>query len=48
MSLAKCPLEILPRVKMSFEYLNGKWMKQIPIWNVCDISERTNNFSEGM
>ena len=31
-----------------FKYFNGQWMKKIPIWNVYDISERTNNFSEGM
>jgi len=28
-----------------FKYFNGQWMKQIPMWNVSD---RTNNYSEGM
>ncbi len=44
----KCPLEIVPRIKMSLKYFNGQWMKQIPIWNVYDISERNNNFSKGI
>jgi hypothetical protein len=31
-----------------FKYFNSQWMKQIPIWNVYDILDRTNNFSDGM
>jgi hypothetical protein len=31
-----------------FKYFNDYWMDQIPMWNVFDISNRTNNFSEGM
>ncbi|CAF1300987.1 unnamed protein product [Rotaria sordida] len=31
-----------------FKYFNSQWMKQIPMWNVFDISDRTNNYSEGM
>jgi hypothetical protein len=30
-----------------FQYFNDYWMRQIPMWNVFDTSERTNNFSEG-
>ncbi len=30
-----------------FKYFKSHWMKQIPIWNVFEIPERTNNFSEG-
>ena len=30
-----------------FEYFKNQWMRQIPMWNVFDISDRTNNFSEG-
>lgn len=29
-----------------FDYFNNHWMRQIPMWNVFDIPERTNNFSE--
>ena len=31
-----------------FLYFNKQWMHQVPMWNVFDIPERTNNFSEGM
>jgi hypothetical protein len=31
-----------------FKYFNDYWMHQIPMWNVFDISNRTNNFREGM
>ena len=31
-----------------FKYFNDQWMRQILIWNVYEIPERTNNFSEGM
>ncbi|CAF3133772.1 unnamed protein product [Rotaria sp. Silwood2] len=31
-----------------FKYFQAQWMRQITIWNVFNISERTNNFSEGM
>ncbi|CAF4268581.1 unnamed protein product, partial [Rotaria sp. Silwood2] len=29
-----------------FKYFQAQWMRQITIWNVFNISERTNNFSE--
>ncbi|CAF2106220.1 unnamed protein product [Rotaria magnacalcarata] len=31
-----------------FEYFKSQWMRHTTIWNVFNISERTNNFSEGM
>lgn len=31
-----------------FRYFNKQWMHQIPMWNVFDIPERTNNFIEGI
>jgi len=31
-----------------FKYFQAQWMRQITLWNVFNISERTNNFSEGM
>jgi hypothetical protein len=83
LSLKKCSLDMVPRVKTSFtlsvwrfsnkmwlqtkwrynfgqelsdleceelaelfRYFNDHWMRQIPMWNVFDISERTNNLSE--
>ena len=30
-----------------FQYFNDYWMRQISTWNVFDIPDRTNNFSEG-
>jgi len=30
-----------------FKYFNDYWMREIPMWNVFDIPERTHNFSEG-
>lgn len=31
-----------------FRYFNDYWMSRIKLWNVFKISDRTNNFSEGM
>ena len=31
-----------------FKYFEGQWMRQITMWDVFEIPERTNNFSEGM
>ena len=31
-----------------FRYFKKQWMHQVPMWNVFDIPERTNNFSEGI
>lgn len=31
-----------------FKYFETQWMWRIKIWNVFDISKRTNNFSEGL
>jgi len=31
-----------------FKYFKDYWMRQIPVWNVFNIPEKTNNFSEGM
>ncbi|CAF2982191.1 unnamed protein product [Rotaria sp. Silwood2] len=30
-----------------FEYFKNYWMRQISMWNVADIPDKTNNFSEG-
>ena len=30
-----------------FKYFDDQWMRQIPGWNVFDIPDRTNNYSEG-
>ena len=31
-----------------FKYFNDYWMPRISMWNVFNIPEKTNNFSEGM
>jgi len=31
-----------------FKYFKNQWMRQISMWNVFDIPDKTNNFSEGM
>lgn len=31
-----------------FQYFHDFWMRQISLWNVYKISDRTNNYSEGM
>ena len=31
-----------------FRYFNDYWMRQIPMWNVFNIPEKTNNFCEGI
>ncbi|CAF4101667.1 unnamed protein product [Rotaria sordida] len=31
-----------------FEHFKNYWMRQISMWNVADIPEKTDNFSEGM
>ncbi|CAF2693717.1 unnamed protein product [Rotaria sp. Silwood2] len=31
-----------------FSYFKSQWMKQIPLWNVYEIPDRTNNYSEGI
>ena len=33
-------------LKCLFNYFNSQWMKQISTWNIFDLSDRTNNFSE--
>lgn len=30
-----------------FKYFDDQWMRQIPVWNVFEIPDRTNNYSEG-
>ncbi|CAF1623485.1 unnamed protein product [Didymodactylos carnosus] len=30
-----------------FKYFNDQWMRQISMWNVCEVLDKTNNFSEG-
>jgi hypothetical protein len=32
----------------SFKYFSSYWLRRSSIWNVFDIADRTNNFSEGM
>lgn len=29
------------------KYFNTYWMRQIPSWNVFNLTDRTNNYSEG-
>ena len=36
--------ELSPLLK----YFSHYWMRQISIWNVFDIPDKTNNYSEGM
>jgi hypothetical protein len=31
-----------------FKYFSNYWLKRTSTWNVFDIPDRTNNFSEGM
>ena len=35
------------QLKGLIKYFDDYWMRQISFWNVFDISDRTNNFSEG-
>ena len=30
-----------------FEHFTGHWMRNVSTWTVSDISDRTNNYSEG-
>jgi hypothetical protein len=30
-----------------FQYFRDYWIKQISVWNVFDIPDKTNNYSEG-
>lgn len=30
------------------KYFNNQWMRQVHTWNVYEISDRTNNYSEGL
>jgi len=29
------------------QYFNNQWMRQVMTWNVYEIPDRTNNYSEG-
>ncbi len=31
-----------------FKYFTDYWLQRVSMWNVFDIPDRTNNFSEGM
>jgi hypothetical protein len=31
-----------------FKYFTDYWLQRTSMWNVFDIPDRTNNFSEGM
>ncbi|CAF2043989.1 unnamed protein product, partial [Rotaria magnacalcarata] len=32
----------------SFKYVNDYWMRRISTWDVFDVPEKMNNFSEGI
>lgn len=34
-------------LKCMFTYFERQWLREISIWNVFDIRNKTNNFSEG-
>jgi hypothetical protein len=31
-----------------FKYFDNQWMRNLAIWNVFNVSDRTNNYSEGI
>ena len=31
-----------------YKYFNDQWMRQISMWNVYEIPDKTNNYSEGI
>lgn len=31
-----------------FKYFDDQWIRQIAIWNVFEVPDRTNNYSEGI
>ena len=31
-----------------FKYFNNQWMRNVGVWNVFNVSDRTNNYSEGI
>lgn len=35
-------------LKCLIDYFKCQWMKQVWLWNVYELSDRTNNYSEGM
>ena len=37
-----------PALPAFLTYFNGQWMQKTSMWNVFGISDRTNNYSEGM
>lgn len=36
-----------PELLDLFDYFNDQWMRGTSVWNVFEVSDRTNNYSEG-